>query len=90
MLRLRVCDGHSNGEGQNGMTGEVAVCTPSKISVMALGLGLVIKPQQLPCWHAKPLVHLHSTRLSQSSSMTLVKTMNAKKYCSIHNAHAPC
>ena len=58
VVGLRLGHGHSNREGQNGVTREIALGAPAKANVLALGLGLIIKPQQLPCWHAEPLLYL--------------------------------
>lgn len=69
VVGLRLGHGHSNREGDNGVTREVAL---GPAAVMAMGLGLVIKPQQLPCWHAEPLLHLNSKHDVQPYSVTSV------------------
>lgn len=56
VMGLRLGHGHSNREGQNGVTREVAWRPSAKAAVLALGL--VIKPQKLPCRHAEPLLYL--------------------------------
>lgn len=42
VMRLRLGHGHSNREGENGVTREVAL---GPVAVMTMGLGLVIQPQ---------------------------------------------
>ena len=77
VMGLRLGHGHSNREGQNGVPREVALGPPAKAAVLALELGLVIKPQQLPRWHAEPLLYLKSKHGSQSCSITVLEKLNA-------------
>ena len=47
------------------MTREEALVLPYEVAVLAVGVGRVIKRQQLPCWHAEPLMHLQPKQVIQ-------------------------
>ena len=86
-MRLRLGHGHSNREGQNGVTREVALGPSAKAT--ALAQGLVIKPQKLPCWHAEPLLYLRCKHVTQSCFITVLQTM-VGKYGSMCKAYVHC